>query len=114
MTDELIEKSNQILASTWLLKLTNSLGFDLSNTFPGNFEDVTDLFERIAVAITEPITKLDDFPLSVAKRLQNSIDAIAEHFLTGTNRWAFAVPSGNKSPNWLSSLLPTGRSSDIG
>src|SRR5690606_28018375 len=51
LNDSLVEETGQLLAAAGLLQLADGLGFDLANTFAGHFENVTDFFQRVAVAV---------------------------------------------------------------
>ena len=48
----LVEESNQFLAAAWLLQLANCFGFDLTDTFTGNFKNMANFFQSIAVTVT--------------------------------------------------------------
>ena len=69
------------------MQLANGLGFDLSNSLTGYFEDVSDFFKRVTVAITKPVSELDDFSLAIAQRFEYILDSAAKHFLRRTDRW---------------------------
>ena len=74
----------------------NGFGLDLSNAFAGHFENVTDLFERVAVSVTEPVTKLDDLAFAVGQRFQHVADSIAKHFLGRADLGAFGSSVGQQ------------------
>ena len=85
----LVEEADQFLAAAGLLQLADGFGFDLTNTLAGYLKNVTDFFKRVAVAITEAVTKLDDLAFAIAQRLQDILNTTFEHFLRRTDRWAF-------------------------
>lgn len=52
MSARLVEESNQLLAAARLLQLANCFGFDLTDTFTGNFKNMANFFQSIAVTVT--------------------------------------------------------------
>ena len=64
----LIEEPDEFLTAAGLLQFADGLGFDLPDAFSRHFENVTDFFQRIAVAIPQTVTQLDDFAFAVAER----------------------------------------------
>ena len=114
MALQLVEEPGQFLAAARLLQLADSLGLDLADALAGHLEDVADFFQRVAVAVAQAVTELDDFPFAVAERLQDLVDAACEASPRAPIAGLSTPESGSKSPKWLSSLLPTGRSRLIG
>ena len=90
----LIEESNEFLRSAGLLKLSDRLGFDLTDTLTGHFEDVANFFKCVAISIAESLTELDDFAFAVAEGFQDRVNAISKHFLSSTDGRAFGRTIG--------------------
>ncbi len=61
----LVEEADEILAATGLLELAYRFGFDLANTLPGHFEDMAHFLQRVAVAVAQTISQLDDLAFAV-------------------------------------------------
>ena len=80
-----IQKPGEFLAAGRSLQLADGLGLDLPNPLAGHLEDMADLFQRVAVTVSEAVPQFDDFPLPVAQGLQHLRDPVAEHLLRGTD-----------------------------
>ena len=70
----LIDEPGQIGVKSWLPQLLDSLRLNLADPFPGNAEDAADLFKRVAVAVGQTETQLEDLPLAGRKGLQHLAD----------------------------------------
>src|SRR6185295_9124658 len=57
LTYRLIQEPNQFATAARLLQLTDRLGFDLADALAGHFENVTDFFQRVAVAVAQAIAE---------------------------------------------------------
>src|SRR5262245_1314579 len=77
----LIQKAHQLLAAAGLLELHHGFGFDLADAFPRDLEDVSDFFQRVAVAVAQAVPQLDDLPLAVTEGLEHLVDAVSQHLL---------------------------------
>src|SRR2546423_3396894 len=64
-----------------VLELANRFGLDLSHALAGDFEDSTDFFERVGVAVADAVAQLDDLALAVGEGLEDLLDLVLEHFL---------------------------------
>ena len=72
-----------------MLQLANGLGFHLTNTFAGDLEDPADFLERVRVAVTDSIPKLEDLSLSIGQCLEDVIDSASQHLTGGRLGWCF-------------------------
>ena len=72
------QEAGQVFAAIGMLQLRDRLGFDLPNPFAGDFEDAADLFERVGVAVIQPIAQPNDLPLAVGERLEQRFDLSRE------------------------------------
>src|SRR5262245_12174747 len=88
LTFELIQEPNQLAAAAGLLELANRFGFDLADALASDLEYVADFFQRIAVAVAQAVTQLDDLSLTIAERLEDLRYLATEHFLRGADRRA--------------------------
>ena len=61
------------------MELADRLGFHLTHTFTGHFEDAAHFFERVGVAVPHAVPKLEDFALSVGKGLEDFGNALTQH-----------------------------------
>ena len=59
------EVARQLVAADWVLEFGQRGGFNLSDALARDLEDAADLFERVAVAVAEPVTEPDDLALAV-------------------------------------------------
>ena len=53
-------------------------------------------FQRVAVAIAQSITQFNNFSLTIAQRLEHLGNAVAQHFLRGTNSRVFSAGVGKQ------------------
>jgi hypothetical protein len=58
-------KTIPIVRQCDLLKFSHSFCFDLADTFSGYLEDMADFFQRIAVAVAQSVSQLDDFAFAI-------------------------------------------------
>src|SRR5690242_9055011 len=92
----LVEEPNQFATAARLLQLANCLRLDLANALPGNLENMTDFFQRVAVTVAQAVTQLDDLAFTIAERLKDLRDLAAKHFLGSANRRAFSARIGEQ------------------
>ncbi len=62
----LVEEPDEFLAAGRLLELTDSLGFDLTDTLASHFENVAHFLQGVAVAVAQAVAKLDNLAFAVA------------------------------------------------
>ena len=67
----LVKEADELLRTAGLLQLSNRFGFNLTDAFSRHLEDVAYFFERIAVAIAESVSKLDDLAFTVTQRFED-------------------------------------------
>src|SRR5262245_42998068 len=77
------QKAFQLPRPYRVLEFSDRLGFDLANALSCDFEDSTDFFKRVRVAVADAVTQLDDFSLAIRQRLEDLLDLVLEHFLGG-------------------------------
>ena len=68
-----------------MLKFGEGFGFDLSDPFPGNFENPAHLFQGIGGAIHKTIPEANDLPLPLGKGLKQGFDLLAEQGMVGSS-----------------------------
>src|SRR5204863_8210166 len=83
-------------AAAWLLQLANRLRLNLANTLPGNLENMTNFFQRVAVAVAQAVTELGDLALTIAERLKDLRDLAAKHLLGCADRRALCARIGEQ------------------
>jgi len=66
-----------------VLEFSDGLGFDLSDSFAGDLEDSSDLFEGVGVAVADAVAEFDDFAFSVGEGFEDALDALLEHVAGG-------------------------------
>ncbi len=69
----LVYESREFFASSRCLKLANCLGFDLADALSRYLENMTNFFERVAIAITETVSEFNDFSLTIRKTFEGSM-----------------------------------------
>src|SRR5262245_33601498 len=92
----LIQEADKFLAAAGLLEFPYGLGLDLADALARHLEDVTDFFQRVAVAVAQTVAQLDDLPLAVTERLEDLVDPRAEHLLAGAGGRAFGRAVGQQ------------------
>src|SRR5262245_17263296 len=92
----LIQKAHQLLAAAGLLELADGFGFDLADAFAGDFENVANLFQRVAVAVAQAVPQLDDLALAVAQGLEHLVDPRPQHLLRGAGGRALGGAVGKE------------------
>src|ERR1035437_11146735 len=55
-----VEQRPQLAGAGWVTQFTQSLGFDLAYTFPGDVERLADFFQCVFRTIVHPKTHADD------------------------------------------------------
>ena len=78
-----INESFQVNCTSVMLEFLESFAFDLTNSLTCDFEDSSGFFKSVAVAVTKPVTQLDDFAFTVSQALENVVDLISQHLLGG-------------------------------
>ena len=86
--NNLVEKTDQFLAASWLLELSDRLGLNLPDAFSRDLENVADFLERVAVGITQTVTELDNLSLAVTEGLEDFADPSSQHLLSRADRGA--------------------------
>src|SRR5262245_28887870 len=62
---QVLDEAAQVVAARMVLQLAERLGFDLADAFARDLEDSACFFERIAVAVAQAVTELDDLAFAV-------------------------------------------------
>src|SRR5262249_37835907 len=76
-----LKESLQHAAADRMLKLPNSLCFDLPDPLASHPEDLSNLFQRVGVAIYQSIPELDDLSLAVGQGVQHLLQLFLEHLM---------------------------------
>ncbi len=71
LADSSVYEAREFFASSRCLKLANCLRFDLADALSRYLENMTNLFERVAIAITETVSEFNDFSLTIRKALED-------------------------------------------
>src|SRR5207244_1824737 len=82
------EKTFELLAAHRVLQLADGLGFDLPDPLAGDLEDTAHLFERVGVAVPQPVAQADDLPLAIRQGFEQSFDLVPQHALSGGGQGA--------------------------
>ena len=69
-----------------MLELSDGLGLDLPDALARDLEDASDLFEGVGVPVPDAVAQFEDLALAVGERLEELLDALAEHVLCGCVR----------------------------
>ena len=78
-----LDKLAEYGAPHGVLELADGLGFDLPHAFSRHFEDATDFFQGIRVAVTNPVAELDDLALAVRQRLEQRFNPLFVNLASG-------------------------------
>src|SRR2546423_460232 len=62
-------------------ELADGLCLHLPHALAGHFEDASDFFEGVGVAVADAVPQLDDLPLAVSQRLEYLLDLVLQHLL---------------------------------
>ena len=52
----LFKEAFEHFGANWILQFRNRFGFDLTNAFAGHFENASDFFERVRVAVGQSVS----------------------------------------------------------
>ena len=74
------EEALELFAADGVLEFSDGFGFDLSDAFACDFEDASDFFEGVGVAVTEAVAEFDDFAFAVGEGFEDGVDFVFEHF----------------------------------
>src|SRR5262249_48491034 len=76
-----VEEPLQLATAHRVLQFPHGLGLDLPHALARHLEDAAHLFQRVGVAVAEPVTHLDDLAFAVGRRLEHLLDLVLEHLL---------------------------------
>src|SRR5690606_24818543 len=71
----------QLATTNRMLQFSDRFRFDLAHALTRDLEDLSDLLERVRVAVAEAVAQLDDLALAVRQRVEDALELLLEHLV---------------------------------
>ena len=82
-------EASQFLDSRRMLQFLDCLRFNLTDPFPSHLEDSADFFQRVIVAVDQPIPQTDDLPFPEGQRFEQVFNPLPLDAVIGEAGGAF-------------------------